>query len=202
MAIEVAALLSLHRYNLQIAFIVIFQGSCQIPFVIFLDLSKAFDTLDHIILLHKLDHYDIRGVAKQLFDSYITNRQQFVQMKDIISNVITTNIDVPQGSVLGPLLFNIYIYKYIYIYINELHKCTNNFDINYADDTTLISTINQCINHSTGMNDTINNEPRNVHNWLLAQRVSLNVSKSKLMMFHMAQIKCSFSEIINMQPNY
>ena len=55
-------------------------GSCQIPFAFFLDLSKAFDTLDRNILLHKLYHYGIRGVAKQLFESYITNRQQFVQI--------------------------------------------------------------------------------------------------------------------------
>ena len=62
-----------------------YLGNCQIPFAVFLDLSKAFDTLDHNILLHKLDHYGIRGVAKQLFESYITNRQQFVQINDIRS---------------------------------------------------------------------------------------------------------------------
>ena len=67
-----------------------------------------------------------------------------------------------------------------------VHKCTNTFDIiNYADDTTLISTINQFDNHSTGMNDNINNELRNTHNWLLAQRLNLNVSQTTLMMFHM-----------------
>ena len=129
-------------------------GYCQVQFALFLDFSKVFDTLDHNILLHKLDHYGIKKVEKQLFERYITNRQQFVQINYIRSNVITTNIDVPQRSVLGPLLFNIYIYK-----------CRNNFDImNYADHTTLITTINKFDNHSTGMNYNINKELTNIHN--------------------------------------
>ena len=84
-------------------------GSCHIPFAVFLDLSKAFDTLDHniVLLLHKLYHYGNRGVAKQLFESYIFNRQQLVQINDIRSNVITTNIGIPQGSLLRPHLIYI-----------------------------------------------------------------------------------------------
>ena len=78
------------------------------------------------------------------------------------------------------------LFYLIYIYINDLHKCTTNFDkINYADDTTLKSTINQFDNHRTGMNDNNNKKLRNVHNWLLSQRQSFNVSITKLMMFHM-----------------
>ena len=128
----------------------------QAPF----HLARTLDTLDHNILFRKLDHYGIRGVAKQLFESYITNRQKFVEINYIRSNVITTNIGVPQGSVLGLLLFT--------IYINDLHKCRTNFNIiNHADDTPLISTINQFDNHSTGINDNINNELGNAHNWLL-----------------------------------
>ena len=134
MVIEVAALLSLHQWNFQIGAFIIILGIVKFHLLFSWIYRKRFDTLDHNILLHKLDHYGIRGVAKQLFESYITNRQQFVQINDIRSKVITTNIGVPQGSVLGTILFN--------IYINDIHKCTNNFDIiNYADDT------NTYINH-------------------------------------------------------
>ena len=74
---------------------------------------------------------------------------------------------VPQESVLGPLLLNIYIYIYIYIYINDAHKCGNNFDIiNYADDRTLISTINKFDYHSSGLNENINKELTHIHNCL------------------------------------
>ena len=85
------------------------RGSCQIPFAFFLDLSKAFDTLDHNILLHKSLWYQRSGKTITVFESYITNSQQFVQINYIRYNVTTTNIGVPQGSVLGPLLFTIYI---------------------------------------------------------------------------------------------
>ena len=119
-----------------------------------------------------------------------TDNTNYVQINDIRSDIITTNIGVPQGSVLEPLLIN--------KYINDLLKPKNNVDtINYADDTTLISPINQFDNHSTGMNGNINKELRNIHNWLLEQWLSLNVKK--MMMFHMPQ-KCSFSEIINIHP--
>ena len=71
---------------------------------------------------------------------------------------------------------------WVFFYLIYITQCTNTFDIiNYADDTTLISSINQFHNHSTGMNDNINKELRN---WLLAQWLSLKVSKTKLMMFH------------------
>ena len=78
------------------------------PSSIFLDLSKAFDTLDHNIVLSKLKHYGINGISYNLLSTYLTNRKQYVQFESSCSEVLDTPYSVPQGSILGPLLFIIY----------------------------------------------------------------------------------------------
>ena len=77
--------------------------------IIFLDLSKAFDTVNHEMLLSKLEHYGMRGVVKDFFTSYLSNRKQYVHINNYNSQLKDINVEIPQGSTLGPLLFLIYM---------------------------------------------------------------------------------------------
>ena len=143
-----------------------------IPLNIFLDLSKAFDTIDHKILLDKLKHYGFSDLSLKLLCSYLTNRKQFVSLDNTESNLLNIHTGIPQGSILGPLLF--------IIYINDLpQSCSSFVPIIYADDTTLYTKINE-----TNAELSINQELEHINIWLRVNKLSLNAKKTKFMIFH------------------
>ena len=152
----------------------------EIPIDIFLDLSKAFDTIDHTILLHKLKYYGLEQSTLRLFESYLKNRKQYTEIEESKSEILPLTIGVPQGSILGPLLF--------IIYINDFSESTKKFDlIIYADDTTLSSTINSFNNEHRNVDTQtlINDELSKIIEWLNINKLSLNKNKAKYMIFHM-----------------
>ena len=147
---------------------------------IFLDFSRAFDSVDHAILIEKLDFYGIRGISKDWFTLYLTNRQQFVAVNDIESDLTSISCGIPQGSVLSAIPF--------LLYINDFHLCSTLFDFHLFADEANVFFRHKDINI---LQQNINTELNNVSMWLRSNKLSLNIKKSRLFCY----LPCSTKKI-------
>jgi hypothetical protein len=155
---------------------------------VFIDLEKAFDTVNHSILLKKLEHYGIRGIANSWFKSYLLGRQQKVCLNGTSSPNAYVTCGVPQGSILGPLLF--------ILYINDMHNAVKNSTVyHFADDTNLLCSHK---NPKT-LRKLVNDDLRVLFTWLCSNRLSLNVAKTEFVIFKPP--RCPLSERITLKLN-
>ena len=141
---------------------------------VFIDLSKAFDTVNHEILLEKLKFYGVKGPYLKWFKSYLSNRKQCISFGE---NETTTELEVvcgvPQGSILGPLLF--------LIYVNDLPRASQLLEpIMFADDTNLF----YAHRNLETIFAVVNTELDKICEWFKANKLSLNAGKTKYLIFH------------------
>jgi hypothetical protein len=139
---------------------------------VFLDFSKAFDTVNHPLLLSKLERYGVRGICLDLVQSYLSNRKHYVSIDDEISESLFSTVGVPQGSCLGPLLF--------LIYTNDLNYLLNRVDpVLFADDTSIVYSNNDATTVGLQLNYCL----YSILDWCNYNKLALNNKKSKWMFF-------------------
>ena len=138
------------------------------------DLQKAFDTVDHQILISKLKHYGIRGFPLNWFKSFLTKRRQFVEIRNAQSETLFNERAVPLGSVLGPLLF--------LIHINDLQNTTNCSVIYHFTDGKNLKTLKN-------INKKINFDLKKIVEWIRANKILLNIGQTKIMLFRTKKIE-------------
>ena len=139
----------------------------KLTLAVFCDLSKAFDVINHEILLHKLDIMGLRGKINEWISDYLTDRKQYVQFDDQRSSLLKIKCGVPQGSILGPLLY--------LLYVNDIHNSCSSEILSFADDTTLFLSESKIDTLYARANIEINK----LFNWFCANRLSLNANKTR-----------------------
>ena len=150
------------------------MGQQKTPGHIYIDLLKAFDTLNFDILLSKLRYYGLSEIPLKLITNYLTNLNQYVEFESCISKLVPISTGVPQDSILGSLLFS--------IYINDLVMASSKFNyMMYADDTTLYFNLEDfdCRN----LDSEINSEIKKINLWLKLNKLSLNADKQNTWFF-------------------
>ena len=151
---------------------------------IFIDFKKAFDTINHKILIQKLSHYGIRGAPLKWFEDYLESRYQYVQCGEITSRKMKIRCGVPQGSVLGPTLF--------LLYINDLPSVSNFFNFRlFADDSNLFHTF-PADRTEIDANE-INININKIQEWCIANKLTINSLKTKFMMIGSRRRKITLS---------
>jgi hypothetical protein len=142
----------------------------QITCSLFLDFSKAFDTVNHHILLSKLSKYGIRGIPLEWFTNYLNNRQQYVKMGTVESSKLQMTSGVPQGSTLGPLLF--------LLCTNDMPNCSKKLSFRiFADDTNIFYSSTNIREVETVMNE----ELTNIQHYCATNKLSINLKKTNFM---------------------
>ena len=136
---------------------------------VFVDLKKAFDTVNYQTLLAKLNHCGIRGASNYWFKSYLSNRNQYVFMDGHDSGLAAINCGVPQGPVLGPLLF--------LIYINDLHQAIRVCKVHHIGDDTNLLYLSNSIKKLSKL---VNGDLKHLVKWLNTNKVSLNINKTEM----------------------
>jgi hypothetical protein len=153
--------------------------------VIFCDLRKAFDTCDINILLKKLTKLGIQGAELAWFKNYLCNRKQYVAIDDAVSDLLSIIIGVPQGSILGPLLF--------LLYINDLPSCSTLLSLLFADDTALAAEDDNIVD----LVSKVNVEFQKVCKYFRTHKLSLHPDKTKFMLISNAKVSPTVSIFIN-----